>query len=80
MVVWIAGYEAHRVQRLQILAQFADHAHFIAVLQIPADAGEMDTLPNAQPLEFPRIADATEQEQLRGIERTAAQNHFAVGG
>ena len=49
------------------------------VLQVPADAGQIVDDPDAVLLQMPGRADAGEHQELRRVDRPAAQDDFAAG-
>jgi hypothetical protein len=49
------------------------------VLQVLADAGQVVHDVDAERLEVVRVADAGELQQLRRVDRAAAQDHLAGG-
>src|SRR6185503_6956538 len=59
-----------------VFAHAIDHAHFVAVLEISADARQIDAHADAVFGQLLARADARELEQLWRIKRAAAKNHF----
>ena len=50
------------------------------VLQVLTDAGQMVHRVDAEPCQLVRVADARQLQQLRGVDRAAAQDDLGAAG
>ena len=61
-----------------VVAKLAHDAHLVAVLEVRADAGQVDTNRDPVRLELLARADPRELQELRRRERAAGQDHLAA--
>ena len=70
---------AHIVVERARLLQLDDHPGLVMVLQIGADFRGVDLEPDAMLAQQGGRADARQLQQLRRLQRTGGQQHFAFG-
>ena len=75
---WIVSFEPRAIQHPPRRRHAVRDRDFVAVLQIAADAWQVDTHGDAVLAQFGGRTDAGQQQQLRRVERAAAQDDFAA--
>ncbi|MNQ79221.1 hypothetical protein D3C85_941580 [compost metagenome] len=73
-----ARRDGPRIQRHRFFAQVL-HDRVRVIVESPTDAGQIVFDADPQVAQFRRRADAREQQQLRGIDRSGSQQHFTSG-
>src|SRR5262249_33979375 len=63
----------------EVVSHLADDANLVAVLEVLADAGEVDDDLDAVALELGARTDAGEHQELRAVEDAAAEDDLAPG-